>query len=264
MAVVVIASAMGGAFAQGGAEQVTVPFSDPSRPGRLRIGMTQGSIKVTGGSRRDVAIVARPRTSSRQARDSRADGLRRLPQTPAFSVQENANEMSVQSDTPNSVFDFEIQVPARINLKLSAVNNGEIVVEGVEGEMVIDHTNGGITLTGVSGSVVANTTNGDLVATLTRVTEQKAMAFTSFNGKVDVTLPAATKANLRLRSDNNDVFTDFDVQLRSAPSSVQDTKREGGRYRISVNKSIFGSINGGGPDIELRTFNGDVYLRRGK
>jgi DUF4097 and DUF4098 domain-containing protein YvlB len=130
--------------------------------------------------------------------------------------------------------------------------------------MVIDNTNGGITLTGVAGSVVANTTNGHVVATLTRVTAQKAMAFTSFNGRVDVTLPAATRANLKLRSDNNDVFTDFDVQLGSAPASVQDTRREGGRFRISVNKSIYGSINGGGPDIELRTYNGNVYLRKGK
>jgi hypothetical protein len=37
-----------------------------------------------------------------------------------------------------------------------------------------------------------------------------------------------------------------------------------GRYRITVNKSIYGSINGGGPDIELRTFNSNVYVRRGK
>jgi hypothetical protein len=80
VAVAVVAAGIG-AFAQGGAEQVTVPFSDPSRPGRLRIGMTQGSIKVSGGNRRDVAIVARPSASGCQGR---ADGLRRLPQSPAF------------------------------------------------------------------------------------------------------------------------------------------------------------------------------------
>jgi hypothetical protein len=258
----VIVVAIGAAMGQTGPDPVTVPFSDPSRPGRLRVGMIEGSIKVTGSNRRDVAIVARPRGA--QPRDGRADGLRRLPQPPAFSVQEDANEMSVQSDSPNVGFDFEIQAPARTSLKLSTVNSGEIVVASVEGEMVIDNTNGSITLTGVAGSVVANTTNGDVIATLTRVTDQKAMAFTSFNGKVDVTLPAATRANLKLRSDNADVFTDFDVQLRSAPSAVQDTKREGGRYRISVNKSIYGSINGGGPDIELRTYNGNVYVRKGK
>ena len=32
---------------------------------------------------------------------------------------------------------------------------------------------------------------------------------------------------------------------------------------IEVNKSITGTINGGGPELELRTFNGSVYVRKG-
>ncbi len=28
--------------------------------------------------------------------------------------------------------------------------------------------------------------------------------------------------------------------------------------------TIYGTVNGGGPDFELRTFNGNVYLRKGK
>jgi hypothetical protein len=113
--VAVIAGAIGAAVAQTTpSEQVTVPFSDPSRPGRLRVGLTQGSIKVTGSSRRDVLIAARPRGAG--SRGGSAEGLRRLPQSPAFSVQEDANEMSVQSDSPNSAFDFEIQAPTRTHL----------------------------------------------------------------------------------------------------------------------------------------------------
>jgi hypothetical protein len=30
-----------------------------------------------------------------------------------------------------------------------------------------------------------------------------------------------------------------------------------------VNRSIYGTVNGGGPEIELRTFNGSVFLRKG-
>ncbi len=40
------------------------------------------------------------------------------------------------------------------------------------------------------------------------------MASTSFNGDVDVTLPASAKANLKLRTDQGEIFTDFDVQIR--------------------------------------------------
>ncbi len=44
---------------------------------------------------------------------------------------------------------------------------------------------------------------------MTRLNAAKAMAFTSLNGVIDVTLPASTRANLKLRSDMGDVYTDF-------------------------------------------------------
>ena len=109
-------------------------------------------------------------------------------------------------------------------------------------------------------------TNGKVIATMSRVTAQKAMAFTSLNGEVDVTLPASVKANVKLRSDQGDVFTDFDIQLtapKEAPAA-RDSRQSGSRYRLEVDRSLYGTINGGGPEFELRSFNGSVYLRRGK
>ena len=91
------------------------------------------------------------------------------------------------------------------------------------------------------------------------------MAFTSLNGTVDVTLPPTTKANLRLRSDRGDVYSDFDVQLAPAAAPVvEESRSSNGRYRISRNRSIVGTINGGGPEFELRTFNSNVYVRKGR
>ena len=90
------------------------------------------------------------------------------------------------------------------------------------------------------------------------------MAFTSLNGTVDVTLPPTTRANLRMRSDNGDVYSDFDVQLAASAPMVQENRSGNGRYRISRNRSIVGAINGGGPEFELRTFNSNVYVRKGR
>ena len=105
-------------------------------------------------------------------------------------------------------------MPLRTNLELGSVNGGTITVENVEGELEIENVNGAVVLTNVAGSVVANSQNGGVTATLSRVMADKPMAFTSFNGKVDVTLPASIKATLKMRSDNGDIFTDFDVQLQ--------------------------------------------------
>jgi DUF4097 and DUF4098 domain-containing protein YvlB len=133
----------------------------------------------------------------------------------------------------------------------------------VEGELEIENVNGPVLLTNVAGSVVANSVNGGVTARLTRVTADKAMAFTSLNGPVDVTLPATIKANLKMRSDQGEVFTDFDMQMLPSPAPAKPGTPRGGRYRVEVNRNIYGAVNGGGPEIELRTFNGSVFLRKG-
>ena len=150
-------------------------------------------------------------------------------------------------------------------MKLSITNGDNLVVQGVDGEIEATNTNGNISLTDVSGSVIAHSTNGKVVATLKRVTPQKPMAFTSLNDNIDVTLPSDTKANLKLKAENGDVWTDFDIQIKpNAAPAIQDTRNKGGRIRIQVDKSVLGTINGGGPDFELRTFNGNVYIRKAK
>jgi hypothetical protein len=118
-------------------------------------------------------------------------------------------------------------------------------------------------LTNVAGAVVANSVNGSVKATLARVTADKAMAFTSHNGSVDVTLPASVKANFKLRSDMGGVYTDFDLQVRAQEPTPNPRRGNRGGTRIEVNRSIFGAANGGGPEIELRSFNGSIYLRKG-
>ena len=79
----------------------------------------------------------------------------------------------------------------------------------------------------------------------------------------DVTLPASVKATFKLRSDQGDVFTDFDMQTRPN-TAPQETRREGGKLRIEVNTAIVGTVNGGGPEFEMRTFNGSIYVRKGR
>jgi hypothetical protein len=257
------------------ANHITVPFSDPSRPGTLKVRLVQGALTVRTASGRDVIVDASGGLAQRPERDNnrsqRSDGLRRLSQPTGVTIEEESNVISITA-RPNDDGRLDIQVPARTNLQLSLVNGGNLVIERVEGDIEANNVNGSIRLTDVAGSVVAHSVNDDVVATVRQVAAQKAMAFTSLNGDVDVTLPASLKANLKLRSDQGDVYTDFDVVTTSSPVSTsqpgQDRGRNNdaakGKYRLRVDRSIYGTVNGGGPEIELRTFNGDVFLRKGK
>ena len=259
----------GGAVAQQAAQtttdRVTVPFSDPERPGTLRVKLLGGTVTIKGSNRRDVLFVANSQEARQVLRRRQTEpppGMRRLTQPGGFGVEERDNEMSVSSGVNRDEINLDIEVPMRTKLRVSTVD-GSITVDSVDSEMEINTVDGAITLTNVGGSVVAHAVDGNINATVARVAPQAPMAFTSLNGDIDVTLPAAVKANLRLRSDQGDVFTDFDVQV-IASASANRSQRDGRGVRIDVNRSIYGTVNGGGPDFELRTFDGNIYVRKGK
>ncbi len=249
----------------GGGETITTPLSDPTRPATVHVGLVMGSITVKGRDIKDVIVEVAGSPGRRGPLPDEARGLRRvLPSQPLVSIEEQNNRVEIVSPMGNRPVRLEIQVPRKTNLELSTVNGGNIEVEAVEGELELGNVNGTIELTDVSGAVVAHTVNGRVLATLTRVAPDKPMAFTSLNGVVDVTLPPAIKANVKLRTDNGSAFTDFELQmLPQSGAAIEETHKSGGRYRINVNKMIYGSVNGGGPDIEMRTFNGSIYLRKG-
>ncbi len=129
-----------------------VPLSDPSRPGLIDVSLVQGSITVRGTNRKDVLVIARPETDRPSRRsDPDATGMRRIPQTAGFRITEDGNRIKISSDSPNRSVTFEIEAPARTNLKLSTVNGGEILVENIEGDLEVSNVNGGITLNNVAG-----------------------------------------------------------------------------------------------------------------
>jgi Putative adhesin len=189
---------------------------------------------VRCSNRKDVLVSPCPEADRPRRLDADAAGLRRIPQTAGFRLSEVSNHVHVSSANPNRVITFEIEAPSRTNLERRTVNGGEILVEGIDGELHVSITNGGITLDRVAGSVTAGTTNGNVRAIMTRVTADRPMAFTSLNGTVDVTLPPTTKANLRLRSDNGDVYSDFDLALSPSSPLVQEARDVPPRCRQSA------------------------------
>jgi len=244
-------------------DRITVNLSDPSRPALVNTSMVNGGITVKSYEGKEVIVEARARNRERE--ESESGGLRRLnlPRT-GLSVEEENNEVRISTESYARTIDLILSVPVRTSLKLHAVNDGDIVVTGVEGEMDINNVNGAVTLNNVAGNCVAHALNGRVLATFTRVSTQKPMAFSSLNGDIDVTFPADLKANVSIRSDRGDVFSDFDVQLQpTAPQQiVEDGRSKSGKYRVKIDRSVHGTINGGGPEIQFTNFQGSIYIRK--
>jgi DUF4097 and DUF4098 domain-containing protein YvlB len=113
---------------------------------------------------------------------------------------------------------------------------------------------------------VAQTVNGDVTATFTRLDGKKPLSLITLNGDVDITLPATAKVDFKLKIDNHgEIYSDFELALQDKiEKTVEDKRSRGGRYKVKIDKTVSGSINGGGQEITLKTFNGDILLRKAK
>jgi hypothetical protein len=271
-------------------ERLVVPLSDPARPARVEVGLVMGSIEVVAGKAGEVVLIATSRAEEEDEEgdrrhrghtpepdtdvDAESDdeghrererdraGLQRLPNTSlGLEVEEHDNLIEVGVESWARPVDLRIEVPAASSLDLSTVNAGEVSVRGLSGELELSNTNGEIAVRDVTGPVSASTVNGDVTVVFGRTLAAAAMAFSTLNGDVDVTLPADAKVDVLLRSDNGEILTDFDVVLERQPAKVEED-REQGRYRISVGRDLAGKIGGGGPQLFLKTFNGDILLRK--
>ncbi|MBO2009830.1 DUF4097 family beta strand repeat protein [Siccationidurans soli] len=247
-------------------EQLTVALSAPGKPGSLEVSLVHGSIQVTSYSGKDVVIDATARPSkNRTATPALATGLRRIPAGNSLNLtaEEKNNHVEISTESWKGPIDLAIKVPRNFSLKVSTVNEGDISVENVAGELEVTNVNGDIKLLQVAGSAVANTVNGDLIATFASITAGAPMAFSTLNGKVDVTLPASASAALKMKSERGSVYSDFDVALSKGQPKVTRSAQNG-VSRLSTDDWTYGKINGGGAEVTMKTFNGNIYLRKAK
>ncbi|MBV8389229.1 MAG: DUF4097 family beta strand repeat protein, partial [Mucilaginibacter sp.] len=180
-----------------------------------------------------------------------------------IQAEEHNNEVVVHGSAGRTV-NLLIKVPmTEGNLKFGTVNGGNINGSNLNGDLEVSNVNGAIKLTNISGSVVANTINGNVIVTFKSIDAKAAMAYSTLNGNVDVTFPASFKANVKLKSDNGDVFTDFDVATDMHKPEV--TRNDGkGMYSLKIEDWVYGKINGGGPQLLMKTTFGNLYIRKAK
>ncbi len=265
-------------WSQGAAgDRVVVPFSDPGKPGLVKAHLINGSIMVKGYEGREVIIETQARghvisvdkneRESEGKKENKHAGMKRLTAGGGgLEVEEGRNIVEIRVPAWKADTDLTIQVPLNTSLQLHSINNGGIRVENVSGDIEVANVNGTITMSRISGAVVAQTVNGDVTAAFIRLDGTKPSSLITLNGDIDITLPASAKANFKLKIDNQgEIYSDFELALQSkTEKTVEDKRPHGGRYQVKIDRTVTGSINGGGQEFTLKTFNGDILLRKAK
>ncbi|MCG8386701.1 MAG: hypothetical protein MJA30_14220 [Cytophagales bacterium] len=240
--------------------ELTIPFSDPAKPGKVRVDIKKGSIEVVGSARKDVLVKYTARAS--KSKEQLKNGLRMIASAATdLEISEKNNYINIDSDSWNKGIDLVLEIPSRVDLHVETYNSGNIYVQNITGEVVADNYNGRITAENISGSLVADTYNGTIKVTFDKITPDTPMAFTTYNGNVDLTLPANFKASLKMKTSRGEIYSGFDFSVKKN-EPITKTEKKSGTYKVYLDDWVRGDVNGGGPEMMIKNYNGDIYLRK--
>ncbi|MCF2446983.1 DUF4097 family beta strand repeat-containing protein [Dyadobacter sp. CY345] len=236
--------------------QLVVSLENPGKPGTVDINLVYGSINIQAYAGTDVIVDA-----SGELPGEKGQGMKRLTKgNPlGLSAEEKNNHVTINTNSALFPVNVSIKVPRRTSLKLRTYDKGDIIVENVIGDMEVDNVNGSITLNNVGGSILANTYNGLLKASFRKISLDKPMAFSSMGGRIDLSYPASLKADLKVKSEQGEVFSDFDVS-QGAAKMVKSSSS--GVNKSTLDDWLYGKISGGGPEIMISNYYGNIYLKK--
>lgn len=238
-----IAPAATSARASDGPEKTSIKFSDPAKPGTLRIAIAMGDIRIHGTDAAEITVSTELPQESTQAR---ADGLRVLSESASYSLAEKDNVVTLDAGQDFNFgrhdSSFEITVPRSTNIVIKSSLGGEIVVGQVTGDIEIKSLNGEVLLEDVTGGALVETMNGEISARIQTLREGKPISFTSMNGEISLQVPEDAKANVRLRTQNGAILTDFDDKVLVTKTESIRGNRKTGRVVVSVGNDTM--ING--------------------
>lgn len=127
----------------------------------------------------------------------------------------------------------------------ASTSGGSIGISKAAGTVMAHTSGGGIHVEEVMGAIEASTSGGSVTAVITKQPEGPCRLMTS-GGSVEVTLAKDIKVDLDAHTSGGHVYTDFPVTVQG----------EVGRSNLQ------GPINGGGPQLYLRTSGGGITIHK--
>ena len=156
---------------------------------------------------------------------------------------------------------FKVKMPKNSKLKVSAVNNGEVIVKNTRGSLIeANNINGGIELIDITGQTRVHCINGS-VGILYADNPTLASTYYSLNGDINISYQKDLSADIAFKSMNGELFTDFDIAKQYAKTTKNDSGKKKNAKYIYESKPVV-QIGKGGLSFDFETLNGDVIIKK--
>ncbi len=255
-------------------------FEKPDENNLLMVKNINGSIDVEGYSGNSVLIEVEKTIEADPGKDLE-EGISDI----QLGILETGDTIILYMDSPYSVLirkkgkvsyhidfkgadfdyefnmDFTIKVPYGIKLNLSTINNGNVRVIDPRAEVHAYNVNGSVYLKNISDITRANTVNGVIEANYTENPEGNC-SYSTVNGDITLTFLPDLSADVTYKTLNGDVYTNFD-NIEYLAHKVKTEKKQtksGTSYKIEKNPSF--RIGEGDIELEFKTINGDMIIKK--
>ncbi len=226
------------------------------RPGTvLEVYNPNGPVSITGADIEEVEITALKETYQGQEALDRVDIFIDIDHT-----------MVIETIYPDEALDvtvsYDIKVPEEVGVSIIECSNGNIDVRGIKGNPVLTTSNGSINASEVEGIVSARSSNGDL-----SLSGIAGLAFLrTSNGNIDAELFDLGQ-DLEIGTSNGSINLSINPELAldlEANTSNGDIKVNNLALETTLQEqtALIGSMNGGGPRLDIATSNGSIDLAR--
>ncbi len=211
-----------------------IAFSDPAKPGTLKIRVWHGEVIVRGADVKEITV----KSDSQDASPTpRKDGLRVLSASAGYVLSEKGNvatlDYGADGWTGGSA-DFDITVPRSTSVTVANSARGNFECTDIAGDIDVRTMSGDVTLRDISGGALVETMNGEINVHVKALTDARPLSFTSMHGEISIHLPQDSKANIRFRTHRGVILTNFDD--KSLVTKTEVSNRTTRIVKIKVDK----------------------------
>jgi Putative adhesin len=206
--------------------QGRIAFSDPSKPGTLKIRVLRGEVTVHGEDVKDIsvksdAVAAEP--------TPRKDGMRVLSTTSGFRLTEEKNVAVLiygegDDGWTGGSADFEITVPRNTSIVVANAVHGDFKCTGVSGDVDVRSVSGDVELEDISGGALVETLHGDISVGMKALPVSRPLSFTSMGGEINIKVPSDSKADIRFHTHHGLILTNFDDKVLVTKTEISQTR----------------------------------------
>ncbi len=158
------------------------------------------------------------------------------------NVTIEGNTMKMKIPKSKYFGNFTVKVPKdmAISLRESGNSYGKWQINGMKGEVEAETSFSTLNINNASGPIVARGGYGKIYVVYDKLDQSKPNSI-SAAGAVDITLPADSKANLKLKTSYAEVFTDFDIvaMKKDEKANAKNEKNENKSFGFASSPDVF-------------------------